>query len=377
MGASVDRENLPPSTPPATEFYLLSPPGLEELCESPSPPGCNPLPLGGLLLQTPPHRRIESSETSPMPTPYTPVRPAPGLDNVPTPTKVPKSGALGERKAWNDGVVQDKDHLLRTPDGKMISSFADEDKPVPGNSLEPQTGAHGHGASENGFRYGQARIRGNGCKAIHCRRGRGCKGKGKGKTKGRLPLTDLVPEPCNEQKLFLMQHSIAHMQQMLQMAQAEAMQTYQVVLQEHSASGTSPAVSAVPALPVATMPTMPTVQEDFRDEKFTETESGDWILEFKVRKATASTDLGMQVSYLHGRPPVKVQKVHDTGVIPSWNRLCLGDFEHRAVCPGDQILAVNEVYDVQPMLLEMKEKSLLTLKILRPFGWRPRTGTAN
>jgi len=203
-------------------------------------------------------------------------------------------------------------------------------------------------------------------------KGKGEKGKGKAGKGARLPLTDLVPEPDPEQRLLMMTNGIAYYQNILQKLQVDAMKTYHEMNEKQPLGTTGQSdVSMMTA-----SQTMQMAQEapNLKDNKFTETEAGNWILQFTVRKATPATELGMQVSHHHGQPPLKVQKVYMDGVIPSWNKLCLGDYENRAVRQGDQILAVNEVTDVRGILEEMKNQNMLRFKILRPRSdWKLRT----
>lgn len=196
--------------------------------------------------------------------------------------------------------------------------------------------------------------------------GEGKEGKGLGKrSKGkgaRLPLTDLVPEPDPEQKFIMMANGIAYYQNILQQLQVDAIKTFQEMNEQQPAG-----VVMVP------MQMQDAREIEMKDNKFTPTDSGDWILQFTVRKASPTTELGMQVSHVRGQPPMKVQKVHMDGVIPSWNKLCLGDFERRAVRPGDEILAVNDATTVQQILQEMKNQTILRFKILRSRSTWNRT----
>eukprot|EP00435_Cladocopium_sp_Y103_P022337 s2032_g5.t1 len=101
-------------------------------------------------------------------------------------------------------------------------------------------------------------------------------------------------------------------------------------------------------------------------EEFTETEGGTFIMQFTFRKATPDKMLGMQVSHYGGKPPLKVHLVHTDGAIDSVNKMCLKEYENRALRQGDEILSVNEVSNVSRMITLMRSENMLSFKILRP-----------
>jgi len=155
----------------------------------------------------------------------------------------------------------------------------------------------------------------------------------------RVPLAELLPEPTDARKAWL------------------ASQVHEMC--QRGAKMSKPG-----------QPCEGTIQE--KDDKVTETPQGNLIIEFLLRKAD-DEEVGMKVSHQGNQPPLKVVAIKSTGAIPSWNKLCAGSWERRAIRPGDQLLSVNGHTEVLEMIREMKDKMLLSFKVKRlREEWRPR-----
>jgi len=273
-----------------------------------------------------------------------------------------RGGGVNEPRIENTACLEDETGMSYKPNFRKCNSTAQRSN---GKGSKWLTRVDDQGGYEAPLRMAMAdnaALQRKGVKGGKSEGKEQGKGKGLGKrSKGkgaRLPLTDLVPEPDPEQKFIMMANGIAYYQNILQQLQVDAIKTFQEMNEQQPAG-----VVMIP------MQTQDAQEIEMKDNKFTPTDSGDWILQFTVRKASPTTELGMQVSHVRGQPPMKVQKVHMDGVIPSWNKLCLGDFERRAVRPGDEILAVNDATTVQHILQEMKNQTILRFKILRSRSW--------
>lgn len=99
-------------------------------------------------------------------------------------------------------------------------------------------------------------------------------------------------------------------------------------------------------------------------------EGGGFRFKFTLRKADG-TDLGLNVSHNENEEVLRVDNIRPNGAVDAWNRQCAGagNFNGRAVMPGDKIISVNNVSrDPQKMLEECKDKQLLKLEIARYEG---------
>lgn len=98
---------------------------------------------------------------------------------------------------------------------------------------------------------------------------------------------------------------------------------------------------------------------------FVHCEGGGCIFGFTLRVASG-VEVGLDIAFNEGENELHVKGIVPGGAIEAWNRQCAGGpAAGKAVAPSDKVVQVNSAIDVQGMLKQFKEQTLLRFTIVR------------